>query len=807
MVSRIHLTASEVSQALGGRPGSGGDYRLPHLCAGETRLGQNPGLSVRDGQAGALLVHCHYGCDQADAYAAVVSALGRSAPQERRVYGDAVVLSLTDCPACGAPGFHPRKPAWAQSYAPYLLLTCPAGCSYDAVHKSCSDLVAGRTGSAWLQRAPYLLADGFTRYRFRRDPSPGRKGSWEAEGKGRRASGLKPLLWLDDGGPAVLCEGDKAASALSSCLSGYSVYSAGDTSALKNADYSGLAGRDIILWPDNDKSGVSAMERAAQRLAALDCSLSLVDASGLPQGGDAADLPPQEVLSLLSGAVPYEPDVPRDGASPPAEDPHLTDTTHVADAWRLLARHGPRILLSTPADYPDRHGIFVLDEDTGIWRGGPEPLEFIHSDTAKAFAAETGVATSTGAVSSAVSKARLSWSKQGQGARGAAEAGKMLITAAHEMRRAGIATGVTIVPESRLDPPGRYLGVANGVLDLDKGSLLPPADAARFLITQASTTMFKPGATHPLVDQLASHLPGDDREYLLDSFAYGLRGRPDRRLNVLAGPPNGGKTTVREAVWCAVGDSLAFALPQNALLQERYPNRNTHDAGLTHLLTHRFAVGSEIPGGSTPIDAGRLKTISGGDSMALREPNEKHGRNRPASATVFLCLNTHNEGCNDLDRLPLHDSAVRDRVKIVLMPEVPGERDPSVLKSLQSYEFGEAMLAELVRRCASLAHPPEPPQSVEDAVTEQYARVLGTVGEWAVTHLRVTNRQSDYAVAADIHEALSDFMAENDEVPFESASLSVAAIREFVPLPKSVQRRAGEGSARVRLYPGVVLIP
>ena len=61
-------------------------------------------------------------------------------------------------------------------------------------------------------------------------------------------------------------------------------------------------------------------------------------------------------------------------------------------------------------------------------------------------------------------------------------------------------------------------------------------------------------------------------------------------LGVVSGS---GKTTFREAVWCAVGDSLAFALPQNALLQEKYPNRNTHDAGLTH----RFAVGSEISGG------------------------------------------------------------------------------------------------------------------------------------------------------------------------------------------------------------------
>ena len=807
MASRIDLTAAEVSQALGGRRSSENDYRLPHLCAGETQLGSNPGLSVRDGQDGALLVHCHYGCDQADAYNAVISALGRSAPQERRVYGDSVILSLTDCPSCGGEGFHPRRPVWAQSYAPYLLLTCPSGCSYDAVHKACAGLVVERTGTAWLQRAPYALADGFVRYRYRRDPSSDSKGRWEAEGKGRRVSGLKPLRWLDGNGPAVLCEGDKATAALTSCLSGYSVYSAGDTSALKNADYSCLARREIILWPDNDKGGISAMERAAQRLAVLGCSLSLVDVSRVPQGGDAADLPPDQVLSLLSGSQPYEPDAPGDSAGSSTEDPHLTDTTHVADAWRLLARHGPRILLSTPSDYSDRHGVFVLDESTGIWRGGPEPLEFIHSDTAKAFAAETGVATSTGAISSTVSKARLSWSKQTQGARGAAEAGKMLITGAREMLRAGIHTGVTVVPESRLDPPGRYLGVANGVLDLDQGSLLPPADAAQFLITQASTTTFRPGASHPLVEQLASHLPAEDREYLLDSFAYGLRGRPDRRLNVLAGPPNGGKTTLREAVWCAVGDSLAFALPQNALLQERYPNRNTHDAGLTHLLTHRFAVGSEIPGGSTPIDAGRLKTISGGDSMALREPNEKHGRNRPASATVFLCLNTHNEGCNDLDRLPLHDSAVRDRVKIILMPEIPGERDPSVLKALRSYEFGEAMLAELVRRCAPLSQPPDPPQSVEDAVIEQYARVLGTVGEWAVTHLRVTNRQSDYVVASDIHEALSDFMVEQDEVPFETANLSLSTIREFVPLPKSVQRRVGEGSARVRLYPGVVLIP
>lgn len=92
-------------------------------------------------------------------------------------------------------------------------------------------------------------------------------------------------------------------------------------------------------------------------------------------------------------------------------------------------------------------------------------------------------------------------------------------------------------------------------------------------------------------------------------------------LRVVSGST--GRPPFREAVWCAVGDSLTFALPQNALLQERYPNRNTHDAGLTHLLTRRFAVGSEIPGGSTPVDAGRLKTVSGGDSILNTRTREE----------------------------------------------------------------------------------------------------------------------------------------------------------------------------------------
>ena len=817
MMARQRMTAQQTAAQLGGKQVSPGDWRIPHLCGGATSLGDNPGLSVTDGDGGVLLVHCHYGCDQADAFAAVTAALGtaRSAPSggpggdsggSTRLYGDSVVLSLTSCPACGGGGLSSRRPRWASSYAPYLLLSCPAGCSYDVVHKAAAAVVLNETGRAWLQRAPYRLANGNTRHRFRRDPADGRKGSWEREGSGQKATGLSPLLWKEgDGTGAVLCEGDKAAAALASCApEDLAVFSAGDTSALKSADYGNLAGLRVVLWPDRDRSGGQAMRVAAVRLSALGCELVEVDVSSLPESGDAADLPPAEVLALLESAAP--PDLPQAPAEPQlgAAMPDLSDYTHVGDAWRILSGHGRRVLLATPADRDERHRVHVLDEQTGVWRGGPEPLEELHSDTAKVYGGDTFVAFATGLVDGAAFRARLAWAKRTQGSGGAVEAGRMLPVAAAEMARAGLRSGATVRLSSELDPPGRYIGCANGVVDLDTGELLPPARGAGCLITLSAAMPYIPGATHELVDGLAGHLPDDEREFLLNSFAYALRGIPDRRIIVIAGPPNGGKSSVREAMAAALGESLAFSLPQNSLLQEKYPHRNQHNAGLTKLLTHRFALASEIPGGSTPVDAGQLKTVSGGDSMALREPNERHREDRPVSATLFLCLNTDRDGCNDLDRLPLGDAAVRDRVQIVSMPEVPGERDPRVIRRLRSKPVATAMLAELVRRAQQLQVPPVPPTSVRDTVAERWARSRSHAEVWVPEHLELTRSLSDWVTPARLHEELSAWIESRGGEPYREQQDSISAIRAVLDLPSQSTRRV-DGRV-VRVYQGLRMV-
>jgi len=93
-----------------------------------------------------------------------------------------------------------------------------------------------------------------------------------------RWSGLpapRPLLRLDElaqrpAAPVVLCEGEKAADAAAELLPGYvaTCWPNGSKSWHK-ADFSPLAGREVLLWPDNDAPGLACMDEVAERLHAL----------------------------------------------------------------------------------------------------------------------------------------------------------------------------------------------------------------------------------------------------------------------------------------------------------------------------------------------------------------------------------------------------------------------------------------------------------------------------------------------------------------------------------------------------------
>ena len=165
--------------------------------------------------------------------------------------------------------------------------------------------------------------DGLWRYATAQDETAFYAARWnEADGK----KTFRPISWSERAGwqfeawpdhrplfnlpdlvskpnaPVVICEGEKAAEAAAAIFpNSIATTSSGGAGAAAKTDWTPLAGRSILIWPDHDAAGEKYAREVAAILAALDCSVAIIDAKALaaidPAGGareprdkwDAAD--------------------------------------------------------------------------------------------------------------------------------------------------------------------------------------------------------------------------------------------------------------------------------------------------------------------------------------------------------------------------------------------------------------------------------------------------------------------------------------------------------------------------------------
>lgn len=107
----------------------------------------------------------------------------------------------------------------------------------------------------------------------------------------------RPLLRLDElaqkpAAPVVLCEGEKAADAAAELLPHYvSTCWPNGAQSHHKADFAPLAGRTVLLWPDNDAGGLGCMRAIADQLGQLGATVRMVsiEAFAAGEGDDAAD--------------------------------------------------------------------------------------------------------------------------------------------------------------------------------------------------------------------------------------------------------------------------------------------------------------------------------------------------------------------------------------------------------------------------------------------------------------------------------------------------------------------------------------
>lgn len=107
----------------------------------------------------------------------------------------------------------------------------------------------------------------------------------------RKLYGLQHLVDADQ---VILVEGEKCADAINSISGRTGASWSGGGQSWQRTDWAPLAGKDVILWADNDAPGSDVMYAIGERLLSLGCTVRIVDPHALgldlPKGYDCADL-------------------------------------------------------------------------------------------------------------------------------------------------------------------------------------------------------------------------------------------------------------------------------------------------------------------------------------------------------------------------------------------------------------------------------------------------------------------------------------------------------------------------------------
>ena len=397
------------------------------------------------------------------------------------------------------------------------------------------------------------------------------------------------------------------------------------------------------------------------------------------------------------------------------------DTDPESIARRIILTFGGELLIVAPAIH-DRKGFstgFALDED-GVWSDSGDTwarwLVKISNDMRfeawNAGLEEKAVGPTLAAISR-IKNPRMIEPVQ-----------KMLGAALRVLREEGDrCLDVTTCRAEELDADMRYLGVANGVVNLHTGELVPPEQARGHLVTLRCPVEYHRSAMHPALDKLFAAWSPVLMTWWRGVLGYALRGLP-KRLYFAVGPPDSGKSTLGTALSKVLGRYMRTAAPD--VLQKRTRSSETQlTPGLRvwHRPT-RIVWINEIK--ETAINERLTNDLAGGgDRLAARGLHEGLVE-EDVTATTFATCNPES-----IPHLKLTNSGMRSRYRELQYPKAT-TLDPELKPTLCGDPGAQrALLAWIV--AAAVATPVEPDDvpEVQAATTARIRDDAGEIGEFA----------------------------------------------------------------------------
>jgi putative DNA primase/helicase len=664
-----------------------GVRRVPsgHMARCPAHDDRQASLSVSEGDDGRILLRCHAGCETE----AIVSAVGSR---------------MSDLFPDARPAPPPRR-----------------GATIAAVYDYRDETNALRF------QVVRLEPKGFRQRR----PDGGGGWTWSLAGVRRVVYRLPELVAADPNAPVWIVEGEKDADRLArlGLVATTNPGGAGKWRFVAADAGRVLAGRAVILLPDNDDPGRKHAAEVAAALRDHARSVRILELPGLPPKGDVstwldAGGTVEELLRLARDA----PEARAEGAAPSPG----TGCTDLANAERFVRHHRERVRY-----LPQRDAWLLWDGRR--WkvdeRGDVDQLADL---TARSIYAEAAAAPV------AAERTRLAtWAIASESA--------ARLTAL--VRRARHQPGIAVL-QAELDRDPYRLNVVNGTLDLRTGDLGP--HRREELITRLAPVAYDPDATCPTWRAFLERvLPAEGlRVFLQRAVGYSLTGDTREHCFLLCyGTGANGKSTLLETIQALAGDYGRTAAATTFVAKQTDSVRND----LAMLDGARFVAASETESGRR-LDEAFIKQVTGGDSVTARFLYGEYFTFKP-QFKVWLASNYKPvvRGVDD---------GIWRRIRFVPFDVTipPEERDKDLPAKLRAELPG--ILAWAVRGCLDwqregLGDPPE----VREA-TAEYREEMDPIGGFLEERCVLDDREQ--IVSKELYAAYVEWCQGAEERPLSS---------------------------------------
>jgi putative DNA primase/helicase len=314
---------------------------------------------------------------------------------------------------------------------------------------------------------------------------------------------------------------------------------------------------------------------------------------------------------------------------------------------------------------------------------------------------------------------------------------------------------------SQFDDDPMLLGMANGVLDLRKGKLMPVSPEV--LVSKRCNVSYDPDAQCPRFDKFMEEVQPDAevRAFLQRLVGYCLTGRVDAQVFAfLYGHGANGKSVFVEMIAWLLGDYACKIQTEMLMHHQRNPQGPSPE--IVALKGRRFAYANETEEGGRLAQA-RVRELTGGDTLTGRVPYGKAAITFEPNHKLFMVGN-HKPEITDTS------SGMWRRVVLVPFDQtiLEAKRDPHLLEKLKAEGSGVLNWA-LDGLRAFLKDGLKVPCKIK-AATAAYREEQDVIGEWIAENCRTGTGLS--VPKRDLYLNYKFWIEENGHRPLSQSKLT-----------------------------------